>query len=259
MSLARPRVRTWRRSLRALVHTGRVRAALSAPLTEQIEPGPKAVTMIEDRSRLTVARRPRQGSLGDCWVLAPMLAIFETAPERLATLLEPAEGRRVRVRLPGSSLSVLIDRRLPVDRRGRFAYARQDGGPPGWAGALEKAIAVQVAGSYGFLQRGFGRFGLELLTGQRVRTHLRSPSTHQILAWQAQHRAIVASTHPFSHRVRTGGWPLAPQHVYAVVGADPSTGLVQLRNPVRPGEVMSVDAKVLRRGFLAVDVSAPLR
>jgi hypothetical protein len=59
--------------------------------------------------------------------------------------------------------------------------------------------------------------------------------------------------------VGTLAGPLPPNHVFAVVGADPAGGHVQLRNPVRPADVLVLDARSFRRGFLSVDVSAPLR
>jgi len=266
-----PRVRTWRRTLRALALMWRARAAhLGVPTSEDgtgdggappPAPGPHATALREDRGPLAPERllRPRQGRLGDCWVMASMLAIHETAPERLRRLLvEEADGI-VAVHLPGVSAPIRVDRRLPVDDRGVFQYGRRDGGNPGWVGVLEKAIALHVAGDYASLQRGFARFGLELLLGERVRTLLKMPSAAQIAAWRAEGRAIAASTHPLSPLVPTSAGPLPPSHVFAVVGADERTGHIHLRNPVRPADLLVLDARRFRRGFLSVDVTGPLR
>lgn len=265
--LPRPRVRTWRRSLRALAQTGRARALAFQEREEQSTgladppPGPRAVGWRRDSGPLDSPRplRPQQGQLGDCWVIASMLAIHETAPERLTDLLTVQEDGRVAVRLPAVAEPIVVDRRMPVGADGTFLYARREGANPGWAGVLEKAVAVHVAGGYGMLQRGFARFGLELLLGERVRTQLRLPSAEQILAWREEGRAIAASTHPLSARVGTAQGPLPPSHVFAVVGADATTGHVLLRNPVRPGRVLRIDARTFRRGFLSVDVTGPLR
>lgn len=287
MSSSRPRVRTWRRTLRALAPTGRARVAhLGAASAHGRSPhealradaaaadgaashgkvphlslGPHAVALALDRGPLApeVLRRPRQGRLGDCWLMAPLLALHETAPERLRALVGAEEDGLVPVHLPGVDGPLLVDRRLPVDEHGRFQYARRDGANPGWAGVLEKAIAGHVAGGYGMLQRGVARFGLELLTGERVRTRLRFPDAAQILAWRAEGRALCASTHPLSPRVGTVAGPLPPNHVFALVGADAASGHVHLRNPVRPAEVVVLDARSFRRGFLSVDATAPLR
>lgn len=271
MTTDRPRVRTWRRTLRALALTGRARVAhpgAPGPLdgvgpdgTALPAPGPHTAALREDRGPLLPERllRPRQGRLGDCWVMASMLAIHETAPERLRRLLTEEADGIVAVRLPGASAPIRVDRRFPVDDRGAFQYGRRDGANPGWVGVLEKAIALHVAGDYAFLQRGFARFGLELLLGERVRSQLRMPSAAQITTWRAEGRAIAASTHPLSPLVPTSAGPLPPSHVFAVVGADVRTGHVHLRNPVRPAELLVLDARRFRRGFLSVDVTGPLR
>ena len=273
MSDPRPRVRTWRRTLRALALSGRARVAhpradAVAPAPDGTEtgdvmhlsPGPHATALALDRGPLAppVLRRPRQGRLGDCWVMAPMLAIHETAPERLRALVGAEEDGVAAVRLPGVAEPLRVDRCLPVDEHGRFLYARRDGANPGWVGVLEKAIAGHVAGGYGTLQRGIARFGLEILLGERVSTGLSLPSAARILRWRSEGRAICASTHPLSPRVESPAGPLPPNHVFAVVGADATSGHVHLRNPVRPGDVLVLDARAFRRGFLSVDVSAPL-
>ncbi|GAB4095774.1 C2 family cysteine protease [Brachybacterium horti] len=237
-----PRILTWRRGLRALLRPG----------------GARAVVLREDDSPLWAPGRPRQGMLGDCWVMASMLAVHETAPERLRALLAEQADGAVLVTLPGAA-PMRVERSLPVDEHGSFLYGRIDGHGPGWAGVLEKAIAEHVAGGYGFLQWGLARYGLQILTGGRGRMLLRSPDAATIRRWRAEHRAITASTHPLSPLVGTEHGPLPPNHVFAVVDADPRTGHVLLRNPVRPAALLRVDSRSFRRGFLAVDVTAPLR
>lgn len=232
---------------------------LVATMPELPALGPHAQRYMPDTGPWLPSSRPRQGRLGDCWVMAAMLGIREAAPERLHSLMTREKNGTVTVQFPGAQRPVIVDRRLPVDASGAFVYARADGGSPGWVGVLEKAVALQVAGGYRFLQRGLGRFGLELLLGERVRTLLLKPSASRIVAWCREHRVVLASTHPLSGLVRTLHGPLPPNHVFAVVGADAHSGHVLLRNPVRPHQVLRVDARSFRRGFLSVDVTAPLR
>ena len=289
MSAPRPRVRTWRRTLRALALEGRARAARSgaderarnlagpgipggetggaahgisgADGVLHLSSGPHATALALDRGPLAtpVLLRPRQGRLGDCWLMAPMLALHETAPERLRALIGEETDGIVTVRLPGLEEPLRVDRRFPVDARGVFQYGRRDGANPGWVGVLEKAIAGHIAGDYAFLQRGLARYGFALLLGERVRTSLRLPDAGQVLAWRAEGRALCASTHPLSLRVPSAAGPLPPNHVFAIVGADATSGHLHLRNPVRPAELLVLDARSFRRGFLSVDVTAPLR
>ena len=289
MSTPRPRVRTWRRTLRALALEGWARAARPGPDERardlagpgipggdtggaahaisgadgvlHLSPGPHATALALDRGPLAppVLLRPRQGRLGDCWLMAPMLALHETAPERLRALIGEETDGIVTVRLPGLEEPLRVDRRFPVDARGVFQYGRRDGANPGWVGVLEKAIAGHIAGDYAFLQRGLARYGFALLLGERVRTNLRLPDAGQVLAWLAEGRALCASTHPLSPRVPSAAGPLPPNHVFAVVGADATSGHLHLRNPVRPAELLVLDACSFRRGFLSVDVTAPLR
>lgn len=288
-----PRVRTWRRSLRALAHLGRARAAhvstwpkptshaeptartvplravpgprgASASVTQgplTLELGPNAAGWKRDHGPLDAPGAlltPRQGQLGDCWVIAAMLAVHHAAPAYLPGLLEQEPGGIVAVHLPGLDAPVRVDRQMPVGPHGRFVYARLGGGNPAWVGVLEKALAGHLAGGYDFLQRGFARYGLQLLLGSPVRTLLQLPDASQILTWLSEGRALCASTHPLSALVPSMHGDLPPSHVFAVVGAEPGSGHVHLRNPVRPARVLRIDARTFRRGFLSVDVSAPL-
>lgn len=259
-----PRPRTWRRSLRALAPSGRARAALSGGGLLRPALGPGASGWREDTGPLHGGSRPRQGALGDCWVVAAMLAIHETSPEHLASLVRPGEGQPgedkgiVEVHLPGLDAPLRVDRTLPVDARGRFLYARRDRANPADVGVLEKAIAGHVAGGYGMLQRGLARYGLQLLLGEAGRMTLRSPDAARVRAWQAQGRPMTASTHPLSARVRHSGGAFRPNHVYALVGATPG-GRLLLRDPGSPDRPLRVDAQGFRRAVLTVDIGPPLR
>lgn len=250
----------WRRRLRELALRGtgrRLPGRQSAPAAVLPRPalGPGASQWVLDRSTLDLSRRPRQGGLGDCWVMAALLAVHEAAPSAARQLLVPAaEGTwAVVLHEHGQEVHVVVDRAMPVTATGRWAYARESGAGPGWAGIVEKAVALHVAGSYRLLARGFGRFGLAVLTGSRVRTRLRLPSAARIDAWVRAGHAVLASTHPASPLIRTAQGPLPRDHVMAVVGADPVTGHVHLRNPWRPDDVLTVDARTFRRGFLSLD------
>src|SRR5699024_5625364 len=82
--------------------------------------------VVKSAPRAAFQCRPAaRGLLGPA--LAPMLAVHETAPERLRQLLSEEAGGTVTVRLPGASAPIRVDRRPPVDARGAFLYGRRDG------------------------------------------------------------------------------------------------------------------------------------
>lgn len=251
--------RAWRRGLRALALLGRARVVVPGPDgSGSLDLGPAGAALRADASPLRWDLPPVQGRLGDCWLLGAMLAVHGAAPERLEALVRLQPGGMAEVTLPGMS-PLLLPRHLPADGRGRFVYARTSVASPGWAGLLELAVAHRIAGGYTMLPRGFARYGLLLLLGRRGRTHLLLPDADRILRWQAEGRAMTASTHPLSGRVRGPHGAFRPAHVYALVGAERSGGHVLLRDPHQPRELLRVDARTFRRAVLSVDVSPPLR
>ncbi|MFC0673451.1 C2 family cysteine protease [Brachybacterium hainanense] len=257
----------WRRRVRDLLLSAeRVLLRRSAPAVPEDPagreaaarpaPGPHMHGWRPDATPLDLSRRPRQGRLGDCWVMASLLGVHAQAPQLLESALVDAGEGRWHVRLAAAVITV--DREMPVDARGRWVYATQSGQGPGWAGLFEKAFAAHLAGSYRLVARGFGRSGLAALTGVRVRTLVLLPSPRRIRDLLAEGRAVLASTHPLSPLVTVPGGRLPANHVMAVVGADPVTGTITLRNPWRPDEVLVLPRSVLRRGFISLDVTAPL-
>src|SRR5699024_11002281 len=157
-------------------------------------------------------------------------------------LPEGASDGIITVRPPGTDSSLRADRRMPVGTDGRVLYAGIDGGGPCWPGVLQKGGAGHLDGSYPLVQRGLARCGLRLMLGSRGRTLVLLHAAAQSPTWRGHGRAVSASTHPFRPRVPTADGPLPANHVYAVVGAEARSGDVHLRNAVRPGPVLRVDA-----------------
>lgn len=208
---------------------------------------------------LNFSRRPRQGSLGDCWLMAPMLAIHALDPEFFANAIKVQPGSPktlARVFVEGAPAWRSVNMRFPATEGGHFAYATEEGGGPGWPGILEKACAAEFAGSYAWIARGFAKWGFPALSGVRASTRLTLPSPGEVEDLLAKKRPIVASTHMFSpalSRERQSG-AIPPMHVMAVVGAKPDTGEIVLRNPWRPGAWITLNTREFRRAFLSVDV-----
>ncbi len=256
-------LRTWRRSIEKAL-TGRVRTrptrpqGVAGPQVIAVEPAVVGTDLRRDTSPWHLEGIPRQGRLGDCWLIAPMLALAVTRRQCLADLLTVEADGIIAVHFPGADAPLRVDRDMPVDAQGAFSGARVSAGAPGWVGVLEKAAAAQIAGGYRMLQRGFACFGFALLLGTPTRTRLRLPSPAQAQQWAAEGRAMAVSTHPLSGLVRHGERRIAPNHVYALVGGDPQAGTLLLRNPVDPTTVLELDRRTFRLGFLAVDVTQPL-
>lgn len=209
---------------------------------------------------------PQQGRIGDCWIIASLLALHSLSPDAVASMVtpDPSGAGRFRVLLGGqgtSPRSLVVDRRMPV-HHGQWVAARQAGSTPGWPGLIEKAIVADLAGSYHWLQRGLGVYGLHALTGLAARTSLLLPSLRTLQRWLDEGLAVVASTHPLSAMVRISSAPseglnhrgrLPANHVFAVVGVDLDAGEVLLRNPWSPLSEVRLTTQEFRRGFLSID------
>lgn len=245
----------------------------SVPLWSEPDLGPHAVRWTRGRSAPDWSLAPQQGRLGDCWLLAPMLAVHAADPDFFRSgVRRPAPGQ-VAVRLfhRGLPYEQLIADRLPADDAGRRAYAREHGprGRGGWPGLLEKAAAAAFGG-YRRLRRGLAAEGFRLLTGQRAPLHLLFPSPRHLAALLERGHAAVASTQPLAGRLPYRGLRFTPLHVYAVVAADPSARTVTLRNPwgrnpvagrrrdgVRTGDgELILPWSVFRTRFLSMNITA---
>lgn len=217
-----------------------------------------------DASPLRVDSLPVQGRLGDCWIIAPLLAIALHSPGFIASGLRELPDGRVQVRLfdRGAPIAVTVDRAMPVLAStgswpdDRWRLARTSHGQPGWAGVIESAVAQRLAGSYRGIERGLATFGIPLLTGIPSRLYLlRFPSAARIQSLVEAGHVVVASTHPLSGHVLVDSQPLPANHVMAVVGAEEKTGDVWLRNPWRPERILRLSRSQFRLGFLSMDVS----
>ncbi len=199
--------------------------------------------------RLFASRRPRletiqQGRLGNCFVLAPLGAVLQVAPDRVTRMfIEQANGR-YGVRLGGQVIQV----DAPTDaERAQTAGNEGDGI---WVNVFEKAIGAALrvrgfaAGSSLDAIAGGGSATeiLQLMTGNRVQAFLLDGSRQAGAADRdperidrqlrefvrdtlADERAAVCTT-------RTSTTPGLPgNHAYAVLAFEPRTDVITLWNP----------------------------
>lgn len=132
---------------------------------------------------------PKQGSLCDCFLVASLIAVARTEPERIHSMITDAPGGEYEVTLRGAGGSFLfgtrdkrvrVDRRFPVSGEGSTtpAYAKTaDTETRGettsyelWPMMIERAIATQVGG-YDVLNKGGYPKDVLGYIGASTRTH----------------------------------------------------------------------------------------
>lgn len=184
-----------------------------------------------------------QGTLGDCYLLAPLCALAQQRPDFLKSLVrEESDGTFVvTLHLRGRPQEVRVDADLPVNRGG-FSAARSTSDRELWPAIVEKAVA-QALGSYQSLALGGDpSAAITLLTGQRALYQDLSAvrlSDHDKLfadlreGLLKKRDIVVAGTATRANVETLGREGLVPGHAYAVLAAFERDGekMVRLRNP----------------------------
>ncbi len=198
--------------------------------------------------------RLRQGRLGSCFSLAPLIALTHARPEAVPALFAPApDGSTITVTF-GADNAVTI---TPLTD-GEIALGADSGGTGLWAATYEKAVgelrrqsaapgsAQASATPYAVVTRG-GSAGtmLSVLTGhaiKRVSCRAWLPSSTateaeragkiaelraELAAASAEGRLMTAGTSPRTRKVPA----LSQNHAFAVLGYDPATDLITFRDP----------------------------
>lgn len=144
----------------------------------------------------------KQGSLGDCYLLAAMMAVAKSNPSAIQKLIKP-KGKGIyevslyvsqqiktvyrRIRLLGRTIRIPVGRKIvkvpqiitvtdsfPVGSNGKAAFAKTadltpESEPELWVMLLEKAYAVYMGG-YDKIEGGDPGKAMEILTGNSSRT-----------------------------------------------------------------------------------------
>jgi hypothetical protein len=144
----------------------------------------------------------KQGSLGDCYLLAAMMAVAKSNPSAIQKLIKP-RGKGIyevslyvsqqiktvyrRIRLLGRTIRIPIGRKIvkvpqiitvtdsfPVGSNGKAAFAKTadltpESEPELWVMLLEKAYAVYMGG-YDKIEGGDPGKAMEILTGNSTKT-----------------------------------------------------------------------------------------
>lgn len=199
--------------------------------------------------------RIRQGSIGDCWLLAALGAAGEANPDWFR--------QHLRLNPDGSYTVVLFRKNVPLVGPVTWepvevtvpASVISDGvrdsrtGQPSWASIYEKAVAAYRGGSYDGINGGFGNDALEMITGRPAETR-NDPDLQSIRDGLASGRVYVVSTEtqgswwPFDDEI--GDKRVVPDHAYMIDQVREVDGQLQVHvvNPWGPdGGSYNGDAK----------------
>lgn len=196
----------------------------------------------------------KQGSIGDCWFIAALVAKAKADPEAVKNMIKDNGNGTYTVTLPGRK-PVTVDR--PTDAQlGYYATAGQDGL---WAAVLEKAYG-QVKGKSNLLWNtklpqdeldGGGPMtsGIGALTTKPVDSDLlaltRMSTTRSKLDAAFQGNKIVTAGINKVIFADKEKMPLPTDHAYSIVGWDRSTDTVTIRNPWGNRELRDANGKAL--------------
>lgn len=195
----------------------------------------------------------RQGAIGDCFFLSPLMATARINPGRIAHMVRgpigdsPSGGSVYEVKLYDASGDLVthhIDDRFITTAAGNPQYAQYGDmsalGPELWVMLMEKAWAAQ-RGGFNNMDFGMASDGLRAVTGKSSTWHnVAGETTDQIMAniWQAFHddKPVVCNTPatitgPALAWANANGISLVSGHSYNVESANRTDREISVANP----------------------------
>jgi hypothetical protein len=181
------------------------------------------------------AEDPRQGALGDCWIVSALSSIAHVNPDVIRQLVKK-DGDRYVVTFKRYDGTRYVNEKIPVTPRFYEGDAGLLYGQGPWFALIEKAYA-QWVGGYGPAACGYIHEIFEAIYGEPA-DHLAFDALGQEEAWKrliaARGRPTVACSFPDKTKgldfERAG---LVPDHAYSVLDAYEVDGerFIKLRNP----------------------------
>jgi hypothetical protein len=185
------------------------------------------------------AAEMQQGTLGDCWYLAAIMAAQQTDPGQLAEnitgLGTPAgsEGWEVELFIDGEWRSVPVSPdEITMNGSREVAGGSWSGGEPGFMSIYERAMINAHDGRPSAVSADTPAAGIEMITGGSTETSTLGgqPSFDEYRAAIDAGRPITVMTDPIAP-IGAASDDLVAAHVYQVSGYDESTGEIILTNP----------------------------
>jgi Calpain family cysteine protease len=213
----------------------------------------------------------RQGNIGDCFFLSPLMATVRINPRRIANMVRrigesPSGGDAYEVKLynaDGDLVTHHVDDRFVSNADDTPAYAQygdraSDGGQELWVMLMEKAWAAQ-RGGFNNLDFGQASDGLMAVSGKRSTWHrIANETSDQILnnIWQAvQDGKPVIPITPGPITTAALAWaaaariPLVPSHAYNVERANRSDREIDVANPHGRNHLRALSPETFRMIF----------
>lgn len=209
-----------------------------------------------DLSAEAIARqRMRQGSLGDCWLLAALMATAQSDPQFLADNIRLREDGSWDVTLyeDGEPVVVTVSPEQLARNGARVeTMTAEDGGENSWSddeigymSIYEQAAINHLGPDYESVIADTPEAGLELVTGadagsSDILSWNGQPSLDQLETALDEGRPITVMTDP----IMPFDGNLSSAHVYQVTGVDTEEGMVVLSNPWGDGASMAGEVRV---------------
>ncbi len=214
-----------------------------------------------------------QNQLGDCWLLAGLMAIARANPELIRNMVKPAgEGKwQVTFNFPAkgggfTAESVIVDAKVPVSKKGgRPMFAQigdtKDGKKELWALLVEKAYA-KTQGSYANVSGSKSpddHFAMEIISGKKDTT-MSPSSTSADTILDTVEKALAEKKGATFWTIKKGHSkaPLAAKHKpkiitnhgYSLSGVDKKARTVDLMNPWgRAWDLTGLDIDKVKKFF----------